>query len=164
MTHPLASSALESQLAHTLHGRVCVLGIGNRQRGDDGVGSLVAEKLVSRPDIDAVDAGCVPENHLETVAGMKPDTILMIDAADFGGAPGNIRLLRSGDVAFSGLSTHAGSITTLAEYLHARTGANVAVLAIQPLHVGPCEGLSDEVMQAAIYLQERLPAILCLMH
>jgi len=128
-----------------LQGRVCVLGFGNRMWRDDGVGSHLAEALQACPGLDAVDAGFVPENYLEVVASKNPDTILMIDAADFGGAPGEVRLLQPGDVILAGISTHAGSPQMLGKYLEARTGARVALLAIQPKDTSEGEELSPEV-------------------
>jgi len=146
-------------LERFLEGRVCLLGMGNRQWRDDGAGSLIAEALQSCPLFDVIDAGCVPENYLETVAGKNPDAILMIDAADFGGTPGEVRLIETKNVAQSGLSTHAGSLRMLAKYLRIRTGARIALLAIQPADCSAGDSLSPEVAQAAQYLQQALPAL-----
>ena len=123
---------LKEQLSSFIDGNVCLMGIGNRHWHDDGVGSYIAEALESCPGLDVVDAGFIPENHLETVAGKHPDTILMVDATDFGGEPGQARLIYPDKVAYSGVSTHAGSLRMLAEYMQARTHAHVALLAIQP--------------------------------
>ena len=106
-----------------------------------------------------IDAGFIPENHLETVAGKNPDTILMVDATDFGGAPGEARLLHPDKVAYSGISTHAGSLQMLAEYLRARTQARIAVLAIQPADTSAGEGLSPAVSITLRDLLEILPVI-----
>ena len=46
--------------------------------------------------------------------------------------PGEVRLLFPDKWRHPGLSTHAGSLNMLAEYLQARTRAQVALLAIQP--------------------------------
>ena len=152
------------QLTGFIEGHVCLLGIGNRYWHDDGVGSLIAEALESRPELasrefDVVDAGFIPENHLETVAGKNPDTILLIDATDFGGAPGQARLLYADKVAYSGISTHAGSLRMLAEYLHVRTQARIALLAIQPDDTSEGEGLSPAVSITLRDLLEILPVI-----
>lgn len=150
---------LEDQLTDFIEGHTCLLGIGNRYWRDDGVGSRIAEALEPCAGFDVVDAGFIPENHLETVAGKNPDTILMIDATDFGGTPGQARLLYPDKVAYSGVSTHAGSLRMLAEYLHARTQARIAVLAIQPADTSEGEGLSPAVSEMFKYLLEVLPVI-----
>jgi hydrogenase 3 maturation protease len=135
------------------------LGIGNRCWRDDGVGSRIADALQPCLEFEAIDAGCVPENYLERVVGTNPDTILMIDATDFGGTPGEFRLLETENIAQSGLSTHAGSLHMLAQYLQARTGARIALLAIQPANTSAGEGMSPEVSRSARYLQETLRII-----
>jgi len=152
-------SRFERQLRHYLSGHICLLGIGNRLWRDDGVGSYIAEALQSRRKFDSIDAGSVPENYLETVVGKHPGTILIIDATDFGGAPGELRLLETVNVAQSGISTHAGSLQMLAKYLRIRTDARIGLLAIQPGDSSAGEGLSPEVSQAAAYLQQTLLAV-----
>ena len=149
----------EDQLTGFIDGHICLLGIGNRYWHDDGVGSCIAEALGSCKEFDVIDAGFIPENHLETVAGKNPDTILMVDATDFGGAPGEARLLHPDKVAYSGISTHAGSLQMLAEYLRARTQARIAVLAIQPADTSAGEGLSPAVSITLRDLLEILPVI-----
>ncbi len=150
----------EMQLKKFLKGRVCLLGIGNRAWRDDGVGSIIAEVLEPTTEFAVIDAGFVPENHLERVARRKPDTILMIDATDFGGKPGQVCLLDPHHVAWSGLSTHAGSLQMLAAYLQARTQAQVALLAIQPADTSAGQGLSSELSQTATTLQQVLPKLI----
>jgi hydrogenase 3 maturation protease len=150
---------LKNQLTRFLRGRICVLGIGNRFRHDDGAGSQIAESLESCTGVDTVNAGWVPENHFGTVARLDPDTILMIDAADFSGEPGQVRLIDPDSVAVSGLSTHTASLQMLAVYLRTRTHARVALLAIQPADTGPGEGLTPSVARTVKELQDELPEI-----
>lgn len=124
--------------------------------GDDGVGSHLAEALQGVPDLSAVDGGSVPENHLEAVARTDPDTILLVDATDFAGAPGECRLLQESELAMCGVSTHAGSPKMLSLYLANRTGAKIALLAIQPANSQEGAGLSRAVQAAIDYLTKIL--------
>jgi len=133
---------------------LCILGFGNRLWGDDGAGSHLAEALRDCPGVDAIDGGFVPENHLEAVVRTKPDTILLVDAAEFGGEPGEIRLLQPDDVVLSGISTHAGSPQMLAKYLEARSGAKVFLLAIQPGDTSEGQGMSQQVASTVDELME----------
>ena len=136
----------ERQIRQFLGHHAVILGIGNRLWGDDGAGSCLAERLVDRKGLRVIDGGPVPENHLQAVADARPEAILLIDTADFGGEPGEVRLVRGEDlVGQHSLSTHAGSPRVLAEYLRQRTGARVALLAIQPAETGQGERLSPEV-------------------
>jgi hydrogenase 3 maturation protease len=133
-------------LKSILKGRVTILGFGNRLWRDDGAGSVLAERLaVANPEAAIFDGGMAPENYLEKVVFEKPDMILMIDATDFGGEPGEARLFLGDGLAFTGVSTHAGSPHMLAAYLEARTGAVVKLLAIQPGDSSEGGGLSPEV-------------------
>ncbi len=149
------SGVLES-LTRVLSGSVCILGVGNRHRRDDGIGSLIAERLAGRLSGQAIDAGDVPENYLEKVARCRPDTVLVVDAVDFGGDPGEWRVLDPGALALGGLSSHALSLRMAADYLSASTQARVALLAIQPADVGAGMELSDEVSQTMALLEEAL--------
>ena len=150
---------LKNQLAHFIDGRVCLLGIGNRYHHDDAVGPYLAEALEARPDYDVIDAGTIPEDYIETTADTHPDTILMVDATDFGGEPGEVRLLYPEHVKYSGVSTHAGSLRMLSEFLQARTHARIALLAVQPEDLSDGKGLSPSVSKTLDDLLDTLPDI-----
>ena len=150
---------LKNQLIHFIEGRVCLLGIGNRYHHDDAVGPYLAEALESRPDYDVIDAGTIPEDYIEMTAHKHPETILMVDATDFGGEPGEVRLLYPEYVNYSGVSTHAGSLRMLAEFLQARTHARVGLLAVQPADVSDGKGLSPPVSKTLDDLLDVLPDI-----
>lgn len=150
---------LKDQLAHFINGRVCLLGIGNRYHHDDALGPYLAEALESRPEYDVIDAGIAPEDYIETAAHKHPDTILMVDATDFGGEPGEVRLLYPEHVAYSGVSTQAGSLRMLSEYLKARTNARIGLLAVQPADTSDGKGLSQPVSRTLDDLLDSLPDI-----
>ena len=149
-------NTLTNELGELIQGRLCLLGFGNRMWSDDGAGSVLAEWMEGCPGLDSIDAGMTPENHLEKVVKRKPGTVLLLDAADFGGSPGETRLLRAEHLVLSGISTHAGSPQMLASYLEARTGAKVALLAIQPKNTGEGGELSPEVSATLKDLAETL--------
>jgi hydrogenase 3 maturation protease len=129
--------------------RTAVLGFGNRLWRDDGAGSVLAERLLdARPGAAVFDGGMVPENFLEKVANTNPATVLLVDAADFGGEPGEVKSFHGDELAQAGFSTHAGSPQMLAAYLEARCGADVVLLAIQPVDVRAGDVLSTQVGKA----------------
>lgn len=143
-------------LERTLRGKVCVLGVGNRLRGDDGAGSWLAGRIAGKIAAAVFDGGVAPENHLEKIAKARPDTILLVDAVEFGGRPGEVRLLRPADVAGGGLSTHALSLRMACEYLTRRTSADIFLAAIQPGSVRLAESMSEDVADAVEALADRL--------
>lgn len=147
--------------------KVVVLGVGNILRGDDGVGPMVVEKLRDwgakgerRPSASgpwslvAVNAGEAPEAHLGEIREAKPDIVVIVDAVDFGGRPGEVALLRldgegSSNLGVAGLSTHRIPLPLLARYIKEETGAEVVLVGIQPKRIGFGEGMSEEVERAA---------------
>ncbi len=123
-----------------------MLGAGNRMRGDDGAGSLLAGRLRGCASFPCFDGGCAPENFLEKVVAANPDAILIADAADFQGRPGEARLFGPEALAGGGISTHAVSFKMICDYLNFRLpGARIFFLAIQPESAAFGEGLSPAV-------------------
>ncbi len=148
------------ELKRLIQGTICVLGVGNRQRRDDGAGSLIAKALAQRMSGVVIDGGSVPENYLEKLVQSGPDTIVIIDAVNFDGTPGEIRLLDPYDLAPGRVSTHGASLELSARYLRARTHAQLSLLAIQPAEIGPGEGLSEAVSRSVALLSRMLPKVL----
>ena len=58
---------LEELQQRTQNKKVLILGIGNRLRGDDAVGSILAERLAKKLDVPIIDEGNVPENYLAPI-------------------------------------------------------------------------------------------------
>lgn len=151
---------LTDSLRRLLQGRVCLVGVGNRQRGDDGAGPRVIDLRDSAARGVWLDAGTAPENFLEPIARTKPDTVLIVDAVSFGGMPGECRLLDATSVDSPALSTHAGSLSLLSDYLSARTGAHIRLLAIQPERIDLGQGLSQPVEKSVTALTAILSQLL----
>jgi hydrogenase 3 maturation protease len=143
-------------LQAALSGRAVLLGVGNRMRGDDAAGSLLADRLASRIPVMVVDGGSAPENVVEHIASHRPDTVVLLDAVDFGGKPGEVRFFDGASVGAGGLSTHALSLEAVAEYLRSRGGTRVCMLGIQPARVALGEGLSPEVADSLTRLADAL--------
>ena len=131
--------------------KAVVLGIGNRMRGDDAVGSLVAEELKGTPGLGVFDCGTTPENYIEPVVALEPDRILLVDACSFGGRPGEFRLFEREDIerlAAGFVSTHTLPLTMTVVMLEQQTNARIQLLGIQPANVQFGETLSASVASA----------------
>jgi hydrogenase 3 maturation protease len=112
-------------------GTVVVVGIGNTLRADDGAGSLVAERLRERhPDV-VFDAALAPENYLAPIRRAAPDAVVLVDASDFGGSPGEVRTATADDVEGLMLGTHAAPLSMFMKMIDHETGADVRLVAIQ---------------------------------
>ncbi len=150
---------LRTELADRLCGRVCLVGIGNRNLQDDAFGVALAQalapKVASLEKVDVVQAGTVPEEYMGKLMGTY-DSVLFLDAVQFGAAPGTVVLLDTAEleVRFPQVSTHKVALGTLARLLEAE-GARVALVGVQPEGLEADKPLSPAV-QATFALLEKL--------
>ena len=142
----------DSILAPMLTGRVVIACVGNELRHDDGVGPFIAGLLRPTDSLTVVDCGETPENFLGVIARHNPQKVLIIDAAYFGGEPGEVRVVSKAEIAGGGASTHDAILTLFADYIEARTGAEAFFIAIQPKTSQVGRGLSPEIEAAALDL------------
>ncbi len=126
-----------------------VLGVGNPLRGDDGVGAHVAQRLVGKISFTVICCEATPENFVGPILEAKPDTILMVDAAELHAAPGTIRLLSTDDLSEAGISTHNMSPTGFLRFINWQREIGCLVLAVEPASRALGEGLSPVVARAA---------------
>jgi hydrogenase 3 maturation protease len=131
-------------------GKLLVVTVGNSLRSDDGVGIYIAEQVKkSKKNIIILNADSKPENIIDKAVQIKPQKVVIIDAADFGGRAGEIRLIKKTDIQSTSLSTHSFSLNIIARIIEEDTGAKVFFLGIQPRNVRLGEGLSKSVRKAA---------------
>ncbi len=135
-----------------LSGRVVIACIGNELRGDDGVGPFISRLLHGSELVQVVNCGETPENYLGVIVRYNPDRVIVIDAADFGGRPGETKAVRKADITAGGLSTHDAVLTLFADYIEKQTGAETLFLAIQPGQSEVGGGLSAPVKAAAHWI------------
>jgi len=152
----------KSQLKAKLTGKVVICCAGSCNRGDDIFGPLVARQIAGKVEAEVIDAENIPENYLGKIAKLKPDVVLLVDAAHFGGQAGEIRLLDPQDLEESNFSTHSASLKLFEEYFRVECNSKVMLLAVQPQHVRFGVPPSAEVVAAvnivAKILGEVLPA------
>lgn len=130
--------------------KVAVIGVGNRMRGDDGVGSVIAERLqgLARGNLLVIDAETVPENYLGILLDSKPEVVLFIDAVDFGGEAGKWALVPLSVLGDKVPTTHTVSLKLLGQILESNS-IECLLLAIQPKQIGFGAPMSEEVASAA---------------
>lgn len=125
-----------------------ILGVGNPDRGDDGIGPALVARLDGQCAHVCIDAGTCPENVTGLVKHHHPSAIVIVDAVDMGLAPGTVRILDPRDLASNGFSTHTGSLYLVSAYLEHETGAPVRVAGVQPESVNAGMGLSGSAARA----------------
>ncbi len=142
--------SLREELDAALSGRrVVILGVGNSLRGDDGFGPLLAARLAGRLSCPVLDCGSVPENFTGKILALSPEVVLVLDAAELGAPPGELRLVPGTDAAGSGFSTHAAGLDAFLGYVKGECGAEGWLLAVQAGGVGLGEEVGPEVAAAA---------------
>jgi hydrogenase 3 maturation protease len=152
----MVGDPIKAALSKRLTGKVLVVGIGNAMRADDGAGPALVQRLGKGFQENCLDAGVAPENYLEKIVKAEPQTVALVDAVDFGGIPGEIRILETDELGAAGLSTHALTLSLASDYLKARAPVRIFLIGIQPQTVEMDEEISPPVAKAV----ERLARLL----
>jgi hydrogenase 3 maturation protease len=152
---------LKTELGRRLKGSVLLIGTGNTFRGDDGIGPALIALLEGKVNASLLDAGEVPESYFSSILAAQADTIVVIDAADFKAAPGDLAILETGEIAGCHTSTHQMPLDLFFRFLKRSSLADMFVLGIQPAQIGFGEPMSpavaDSVQALAELLQDLLP-------
>ncbi len=131
-------------------GTLLVITVGNLLRSDDGVGPYIAAQAKKpKNGIIILDAGERPEDILWKAIEVRPERVVIIDAADFGGEPGEVRVIPEEFMSENPISTHRFPLRVISRLVTEDTGARVDFICIQPESVGFGEGLSDTVRSSA---------------
>ncbi|MEN3186705.1 MAG: hydrogenase 3 maturation endopeptidase HyCI [Atribacterota bacterium] len=131
--------------------KTVLVAVGNSLRRDDGVGVYIGERVkkYDSPFYSVVLAGFTPERVFDEILQENPAKVIFIDAASFGGRPGEVRVLKEGEVVATTLSTHTFPLPVIARIVAEETGCPVFFVGIQPQDVSFGEGLTEAVYEAA---------------
>jgi hydrogenase maturation protease len=147
---------LRSNLHRILRGRVCLVGLGSVEHGDDGLGVQLAHDLSValahlRPGPAATApsvllGGTQPEFQLRRLP-KDLDSVVFLDAVDFGGAPGSVVLLDSAAMRarYPQISTHRLSVGLLAQLVETGSRSRAWLLGVQPESLREGAPLSEKV-------------------
>ena len=127
-------SEIKALLAEALQGarRVAVLGCGSELRGDDAAGMVIAERLAGLDGNVLVLRGSnAPENFTGEIKRFKPDTLLVIDAADMKARPGEAAIIPPDRIDGVSFSTHILPLKIMLDYLRREIGCGIVLLGIQ---------------------------------
>lgn len=156
-------SDLVHQLVAWRGRRVCLLGVGDVRRGDDGFGVRLAWALVPRlagGQARAVDAGTCPERYVGAAAADGFETLVFADAARFGAVPGTLVLAETSELLTRppAAATHRVPISVLAQYAEG-LGMRAFLLGVEPERLDRA-GLSLAVEGTVCVLAELLAGAL----
>ena len=144
--------------------KLSIIGVGNREMGDDGIGVILVDRLRGQRErgewavegVELVSAGT--DTVLAGAVMAEAPASLVLDAAMMDAPAGEIRFLPAGeaetDVKWWGGTTHSVPLSGILELVRAlRPEPRLTVAAIQPSVVAAGKGLSPE-------LESRLPEML----
>lgn len=123
-----------------------VVGMGNPLKSDDNIGNIVVDRLRIE-DMVKVIAETTPENILGKVSDC--DDIIFVDAIDFKGNVGDVKLFSLEDVEDVFETTHTIPISMFRSYF---PKAKILIIGIQPYVVDMGTSISLE-------LKEKVPEI-----
>ena len=144
------------RLEQSLERRPALVGIGSRWHADDAAGPAVVARVSGRVAARCIDAGDAPERHLGEVVASGAEVILLLDAVDFGGAPGELALFSCEELPDRLSTTHTSSLRLLMRYLEAESGADVLLVGMQPASVAFGKPMSAAVRATVDALAELL--------
>lgn len=132
--------------------------VGNDMRADDGAGPLLATRLEAEPapGWEVIDGGASPENHTHRIRALSPERVVIVDAADMGLAPGEVRRIDEDCVAEHFLiTTHAIPLNFLIASLR-ETVPDIVFLGIQPREIVFMAPMTAEVRRGVEALHRDL--------
>lgn len=123
-------------------------------RGDDGLGSILAQKLsiIEKKNITVFDGKSVPENFTGVIKRETPSHIIILDAVEMNKEPGHIRFVMKEEIANYSVSTHAMPLSFLVKYLESTTSAEIMLLGIQPENMDLICELSPNIQESLNYV------------
>ncbi len=131
-------------------GKTIIVTVGNSLRGDDGLGPFVSSKLKDQNlKFVVIDAGERPENIIEEAVALKPAKVIIIDAANFQGHPGETRIIPSDSINDVVISTHKFPLRAVQNIIEMDSNAKVYFLGVQVKTVELGAVMTNDVKAAA---------------
>ena len=141
--------------------RIAVIGIGNPLMGDDGAGVAVLDIIrdMDLPDIEIIELGSGGLTLLHRMEGF--DRVILADAVDFGGDPGEVRVFSPDDVSSVktvGYSLHDVDILKVIELARqmGHCPERIMIAAIQPAKLEHSTVMSEQVRGNLEVLADRI--------
>ncbi len=134
-------------LSDILNEKILIVGVGSNYRKDDGVGNYIAESL--KDVVISIPAEENPELYIEMIKALKPETVLIFDAADFDGVPGDVREIKENEIDNLTISTHTLPLSIFSHMLKMDTNIKVRIIGIKPENISYGKGLTESVKKSA---------------
>ena len=156
----MLTDELKEKLNLTFNEKTLIITIGNNLRSDDRVALYIADNIKALPFyITLLNAEDKPENIIDPAVEIMPKKIIIIDAANFGDLPGEIRLIPYELIPDSTLSTHTFPLKIIIKILEEDTKSKVYFLGIQIENAELGETISNKVKESADEIIEYLNSL-----
>ena len=158
----------------TPEGETVIVCIGSELRGDDGLGPYVGARLKAmgqaegirhkamdqaqglrregeESKFEVINAFSVIENYLQKIISSKPRKLIIVDAAFFGGNPGEMKILPPDKLSsYKIVSTHSFPLEVLLGIIKEDLpDLKIVILGVQPENIDYKEGLSPDAKASA---------------
>ena len=148
--------SISEQISKLTGSKTLIVGIGNTLKADDGAGPLVCQKLTDKTSAELLDAATVPENYIQPIIKKAPQTLLVIDAIDFGDSPGSIKIFKPQQLNSIVISTHTLSPHLFVDMIRRDLDVDIYFIGIQPAQTQLGQPVSPPVAQAIQQLTDLL--------
>lgn len=128
-------------------GKTIFCGLGNDLREDDGVGNYIARALSKHFTVFVMEED--PELYIDSIVKMHPDTVILFDAADFKGEPGDISIIPIEKIDRFTFSTHRLPLSIFVYMLRGKLDVSIHLIGIEPFSLRYREGISDKMKKVA---------------
>ncbi len=132
------------------YSKLVILGIGNPLKGDDALGLKILRKLRGKVprSVKIIEGGIAPENFIGKIGKIRPSHVLLIDAALFGGKPGEAKMISIENIPSVTISTHVMPLYMVAGLIKEETGAKTVLLGMQPKNLNLGGEISREIKES----------------
>ena len=134
--------------------KVLILGVGNEMKGDDALGHYVIDRLKTE---NKLFCGEMPENFISKIKSLNPDVVLIVDAVDFQGKPGEIVFTDAKQYQAISLSTHSLPFSLMSKML---PGIEMFLIGVQPQSLEFGHAMSSKAAEGAESIVTALNALL----
>lgn len=131
-----------------------VMSIGNPIKSDDNIGNIILDRL-NVEDVKKIKGETTPENFIDKLKIYEE--IVIIDALQFGGEVGEVRVFELDDIKDVIISTHNITFNLLQKFL---PNSKIKIIGIQTKNIDLEIGLTEELQSKMDQIVEKVTLFL----
>ena len=150
---PISPKPLERLRRTIASKKVALIGLGNRNMGDDGMGPKLVQRLKGRVNALTYETHGGLEAVLSSIPADRPELVVVVKAVELGRKPGETTLLNENMLDSNGVGKQARDVRLLMRYIEKESGTPAILLVVQPGTVTLTNRLSDAVYNSVKTLE-----------